>query len=118
MTDVMTRRALLQGALALVGPGAASAREADSAHRHPPSKGVYLSYYGVGDRVIRGRVLGLLDRTELNTVVIDVKGDRGLIPYESQVPLARSAGAMGRVRVPGFDDLLAGIRRIGDVLDR
>jgi hypothetical protein len=108
MIDTMTRRELLQGALALVGTGSAGA--ADSGRRHARSKGVYLSYYGVGDRVIRGRVLGLLDRTELNTVVIDVKGDRGFIPYESRVPLARSAGAMGPVRVPGFDDLLAGLK--------
>ena len=110
MTDAITRRAVLQGALALVGTGGAGAREADSVHRHRPSKGVYLSYYGVGDRTIQGRVFGLLDRTELNTVVIDVKGDRGFIPYESRIPLARSAGAMGRVRVPGFDDLLAGLK--------
>ena len=110
MADAITRRNLLQGALAVAGTGAASARQADSGREDSPSKGVYLSYFGVGDRTIRGRVLGLLDRTELNTIVIDVKGDRGLIPYESQVPLARSAGAMGRVRVPGFDDLLAGLK--------
>ena len=73
-------------------------------------KGVYLSYYGVGDRTIRGRVLELLDRTELNAVVIDVKGDRGFIPYESRIPLARSAGAMGPVRLPDVDDLLAGLK--------
>ena len=110
MTDVMTRRNLLQGALALVGTGAAGAREADSVRRHPPSKGVYLSYYGVVYRTNQGRVFGLLDRTELNTVVIDVKGDRGFIPYESRAPLARSAGAMGPVRVANFDDLLAGLK--------
>jgi hypothetical protein len=63
--------------------------------RQRPVKAVYLSYYGVGDRTIRSRVLEMLDHTELNAVVIDVKGDRGFIPYESEVPLAREAGAMG-----------------------
>jgi hypothetical protein len=76
-------------------------------------KGIYLSYYGVGDHTIRGQVLGLLDRTELNAIVIDVKGDRGFIPYESRVPLARSAGAIGPVRLRDFDDLLAGLRAKG-----
>ncbi|HEX4995015.1 MAG TPA: putative glycoside hydrolase [Methylomirabilota bacterium] len=113
MTHALTRRDLLQGAFALVGTGAAGAREADSSPRHAPSKGVYLSYYGVGDRTIQGRVFGLLDRTELNTIVIDVKGDRGFIPYESRAPLARSAGAMGPVRVPDFDALLAGLKAKG-----
>ena len=78
-----------------------------------PIKAVYLSYYGIGDRTIRGRVFDLLDRTELNAVVIDVKGDRGFIPYESQVPLAREAGAIGPVRVRDFDDMLAGLKTKG-----
>ena len=113
MTNVMTRRHLLQGALALLGGGAASAGAADPSRPHRLLKGVYLSYYGVADRTIRGRVLELLDRTELNAVVIDVKGDRGFIPYESRIPLARSAGAMGPVRLAAFDDLLAGLKAKG-----
>lgn len=113
MIRAMTRRDLLQGTLALLGRGAASASAADSDWPHRLLKGVYLSYYGVGDRTIRGRVLGLLDRTELNTVVIDVKGDRGFIPYESRIPLARDAGALGPVRVHDLDDLLAGLKAKG-----
>jgi hypothetical protein len=73
-------------------------------------KAAYLSYYGVADRTIRGRVFELLERTELNAVVIDVKGDRGFIPYESQIPLAREAGAMGPVRMRDFDDILAHLK--------
>jgi hypothetical protein len=84
-----------------------------SAPQPRPVKAAYLSYYGVGDRTIRGRVLEMLDHTELNAVVIDVKGDRGFIPYESEVPLAREAGAMGPVRVHEFDDLLARLKAKG-----
>jgi hypothetical protein len=58
-------------------------------------------------------VLGLVDRTELNAVVIDVKGDRGFIPYESEVPLARDAGAMGPVRLGDFAELLARLKARG-----
>src|SRR3990172_1055966 len=60
-------------------------------------KAAYLTYYGVGDKTIRSRVFSLLEKTELNAVVIDVKGDRGLIPYRTQVPLALEAGAQGPV---------------------
>src|SRR6266542_2302817 len=65
-----------------------------------PSRSVraaYLTYFGVADKTIRERVLELVARTELNAVVIDIKGDRGLIPYRTQVPLALEAGAQGRV---------------------
>src|SRR5256885_207836 len=38
-------------------------------------KAAYLTYYGIMDRTIRTRVLDLVAKTELNAVVIDVKGD-------------------------------------------
>src|SRR6266508_2609501 len=59
-------------------------------------RAAYLTYYGIADRRIRERVLDLAGRTELNAVVIDVKGDRGLIPYRTEVPAAVEAGAVGR----------------------
>jgi hypothetical protein len=95
--------------------GPATKPEPESGRGRAPRvvKGAYLSYFGIGHPQIRGHVLGLLDRTELNAVVIDVKGDRGLIPYESQVPLAREAGAMGPVRIADFDGLIAGLRDRG-----
>ena len=51
-------------------------------------KAAYLTYYGIGDKGIRERVVELTNRTELNGVVIDVKGDRGLIPYRTGVAAA------------------------------
>ena len=78
-----------------------------------PIKAAYLTYYGVGDRGIRERVVGLVDRTELNAVVIDVKGDRGLIPYRTQVPAALEAGAQGPVIIKDFDGLIADFKARG-----
>ena len=73
-------------------------------------KAAYLTYYGVADKGIRERVFSLLDRTELNAVVIDVKGDRGLIPYRTTVPAALEAGALGPVIMKDFDQLLADLK--------
>lgn len=56
-------------------------------------KALYLSFYGIGDRGLRESALRLIDETELNSLVIDVKGDRGMIPYKSSVPLAVAIGA-------------------------
>lgn len=102
-------------AVASSGPAARSlGRPANGAQPEPAGvKAVYLSYYGVADATIRGRVLGLLDRTELNAVVIDVKGDRGFIPYATSVELAGPAGARGPVRWSDFDATLARLKAGG-----
>jgi hypothetical protein len=76
-------------------------------------KAAYLTYFGVGDRGIRGRVLDLLERTELNAVVIDVKGDRGWILYPTRVELALSAGAQGPATLRNFDSLMADLKARG-----
>jgi hypothetical protein len=56
-------------------------------------KALYLTVFGAGDRTIRNRVLDLIDKTELNALVIDMKGDRGFIPYKSDIPMASAIGA-------------------------
>ncbi len=56
-------------------------------------KGLYLSFWGIGSQVLRQRALDLIDSTELNALVIDVKSDRGWIPYPSRVALAEKVGA-------------------------
>ena len=110
----VTRRELLRCGLGiLAGSAIAPVRPAWSREPARDVRAVYLSYYGVGDREIRGRVLELLGRTELNAVVIDAKGDRGFIPYETGVPLAREAGATGPVRVGDFDEMLARLNASG-----
>ncbi len=76
-------------------------------------RAAYLTYYGVGERRIRERVLDLVGRTELNAVVIDVKGDRGLIPYRTEVQAAVEAGALGPVIIKDFDAQIASLKAQG-----
>lgn len=56
-------------------------------------KALYFSFYGIGSTKLRETALDLISRTELNAVVIDVKGDRGMAAFKSSVPLAEQAGA-------------------------
>jgi peptidoglycan/xylan/chitin deacetylase (PgdA/CDA1 family) len=56
-------------------------------------KGLYITYYGLGSPTHRAHVQELLETTELNAIVMDVKGDRGYIPYTSTVQLAVDIGA-------------------------
>jgi hypothetical protein len=76
-------------------------------------KAAYLTYFGIADRGIRGRVMDMLENTELNGVVIDVKGDRGWIPYRTEVGAALAAGAQGPVILRDFEDLIAGFKARG-----
>jgi len=76
-------------------------------------KAAYLTYYGVLDRTIRTRVLDLVEKTELNAVVIDVKGDRGWILYKTEVPMAITVGAQGPAIYKDFDNFMASLKARG-----
>ncbi len=76
-------------------------------------KGLYLSFYGIGDRTLRESALQLMQETELNALVIDVKGDRGMIPYKSAIPLASQVGAQRIITVKDMGGLIESLREKG-----
>lgn len=76
-------------------------------------KALYLSFYGIGSARLRGAALKLLDETELNALVIDVKGDRGGVPYRSGVALAAQVGAQKIITVRDMPGLMADLRARG-----
>lgn len=76
-------------------------------------KALYLSFYGIGERILRDSALKLIEETELNALVIDVKGDRGMIPYKSSVPLAAEVGAQRIFTVRDIHGLLRSLKRQG-----
>ena len=55
--------------------------------------GLYLSFYGIGSKELRHKALDLIDRTKLNALVVDIKSDKGMIPYPSNIVLAQEIGA-------------------------
>lgn len=69
-------------------------------------KAVYLSFYGIGSATLRNAALKLIHETQLNAVVIDIKGDRGLVAYHSAVPLAAEIGAQKTITIPDLPALL------------
>lgn len=77
------------------------------------AKAVYLSFYGVGSTKLRKAAFALIEETELNAVVIDVKGDRGRIPYATAVPLAQAIGADRPRTIPDLPALLERLRARG-----
>ena len=67
---------------------------------HP--KALYLSFYAIGTPSLREKAVHLIQKTELNALVIDVKGDRGMIAYHSSIPLAKEVGAQSIITIPNL----------------
>lgn len=69
-------------------------------------KALYLTPYGVASAELRGNALRLAEQTELNALVIDMKGDASLLPHASAAwraaglgephPTVRDMGALVR----------------------
>jgi len=76
-------------------------------------KALYLSFYGVGSKALRDPALKLIEETELNSLVIDAKGDRGMIPWRSSVARASEVGAQRIITVRDADSLLKSFKEKG-----
>jgi len=56
-------------------------------------KALYLTVYGVGSSRLSGDVLQIIKGGAANALVVDLKGDRGIVPYPSTISLTKSPGA-------------------------
>ncbi|MCH8274722.1 MAG: putative glycoside hydrolase [Armatimonadetes bacterium] len=74
-------------------------------------RGIYLTAWSAGSKSRMDQVLGLLERTELNAVVIDVR-DQGYVYWKTGIALADEAGAT-RVAVPRPEELMARLEEYG-----
>jgi len=54
-------------------------------------KAIHIPFGTQSDRA--GELLDLVNKTELNAIVIDVKAEKGRLAWDSQVPLAKQIGA-------------------------
>jgi hypothetical protein len=66
------------------------------------AKGIYLTSYTATHEGFN-ELMSLIDRTELNAMVVNIKDDWGNVTFDADIPLAREAGAIH----PDFADLKA-----------
>jgi len=66
------------------------------------TRGVYLSYDALGRPEVRARVMSWLASKRLDTLVIDIKDERGRMTFYNSAPRAGQMGAFGAVK---FDDI-------------
>lgn len=76
-------------------------------------KAIYLTFYGVGSPELRNNAIRLIEETELNALVIDVKGDRGWVAYKSALPAVQEYGAQPEITIPDPKALLADLKSRG-----
>ena len=76
-------------------------------------KALYLTVYGIGAPFLRDPALEVIEKSKLNALVIDLKGDRGLIPYPSKVPLAAKIGAQKLRTIPDLKQLVTELKGKG-----
>ncbi|WP_123106166.1 putative glycoside hydrolase [Acidithiobacillus sulfuriphilus] len=76
-------------------------------------KALYLSSYGAGNMHLRESALDLIGKTDLNAVVIDVKSDRGMIAYRTDIPLAAEIGAQKGITIKHIRRLIDDLHKKG-----
>lgn len=74
-------------------------------------KGLYLSAYGATSDKIRNAVLTTLKTNNFNALVIDVKGDRGFIPFKVNIPLAQEIGAQNTILIKDMPAFMAELKK-------
>lgn len=76
-------------------------------------KALYLSTYGAASKKIREAALEAVKRNNMNALVIDVKGDRGFVPFKIDLPLADEAGAQNPILFKDMPAFVAGLKEQG-----
>lgn len=64
-------------------------------------RGIYLTAWMTGKPGFLNRILDFIEKTEINTLVVDVKDDTGTISFPSQIPLAKTIESGRRKYDPG-----------------
>lgn len=69
-------------------------------------KGIYMTALTVTNQEKFAKLIKLIDETELNAVVIDVKSDEGMVMYQTEIADAQFAGANTKVIIEDIDSVL------------
>lgn len=68
-------------------------------------KGIYVSAWSTTGKKFN-QLVNLVESTDLNAMVIDVKTDSGQVTYPSQIPLIKEVGANSRIIIPDLKEKL------------
>lgn len=69
-------------------------------------KVLYLSFWGAGSKRVKQRVDNLIDNTEINAVIIDIKNEYGYLSYQGELPEARAVGAYRKSTIADLEEMI------------
>lgn len=78
----------------------------DMLKSHIEVKGIYMTGYTVADKKKFEALVKLIDDTELNAVVIDVKSDEGMILYQTGLEDVKFSGANNKIVIDDIDAVI------------
>ncbi|MBS4535034.1 putative glycoside hydrolase [Clostridium sp. D2Q-14] len=67
-------------------------------------KGIFVTGSSLSHKDKFNNLIKLTNETEINSMVIDIKDDSGILTYESNIPLAQEIGANEIVKISNKDD--------------
>jgi hypothetical protein len=76
-------------------------------------RGLYMSFWAVSSKTLRAAILETAAKAHLNAVVIDVKGDLGLVAIRTSIPMVSKDGANRVITIPDAPSLIAGLHQHG-----
>ena len=77
------------------------------------AKGVYLSEWTFSSKAKRKNWIDTINSTELNTIVLNVKNDDGLISFDANVPLAKEIGSTKNAPIKDIKKLIIELKENG-----
>jgi hypothetical protein len=78
----------------------------DMMKSHVEVKGIYMTGYTVQDNKRFESLIKLIDETEINGVVIDVKSDEGMVLYQTELKDVQFSGANTKIVINDIEALL------------
>lgn len=76
-------------------------------------RGLYMSFWAVSSQTMRAQIFETAAKAHLNAIVIDVKGDLGLVAIRTSIPLVAKDGANRVITIPDAPALIAGLHQRG-----
>jgi hypothetical protein len=76
-------------------------------------RGLYMSFWAVSSQTMRAQIFETAAKAHLNAIVIDVKGDLGLVAFRTSIPMIAKAGANRVITIPDAPALIAGLHQRG-----
>lgn len=76
------------------------------------NKAIYITAYTAGNKARRAELVDLIQTTELNSIVIDLKDYSGKVFFKTNIPLAKEIGSE-EIRIPDLADWLKELKQKG-----